>query len=129
MAQKEQLVEKSRLEQELRSALGKKSIWESAEEPTRTPPPASNLPRLCDGEEKMEAADTPRIAEALAQHAAVVDNKAYVARNLAGMSKRRLRMAALAVRAGARILSKSAQHSVAFNETRMEALLAKVKRL
>lgn len=129
MAQKEHLEEKSKLEAELRSALNDKGIWDSAEQLTHIPPPAINLPKLCEEEERIEAVETNKIVEALMQHATVVDNEAYIAKNLAGTSKRRLRITALAMKAGTRILSKKAQHPQAFNEARMEALRAKAKRL
>lgn len=77
----------------------------------------------------MKNADTAEIGEALARHAEVVDGEAYACRNLAGTSKRRFRMAALAVRAGVNVLRKRAQDPSASTDQRMDVLRAKVRRI
>lgn len=74
----------------------------------------------------MEKADTAEIAETLAKHAEFVDGEAYARRNLARTSKRRLRMAALAMRAGVNVLRRRAQDPPASTDQRMDALQAKV---
>lgn len=73
----------------------------------------------------MEETDT----EAVASHADIVDSMAYVAQNLAGGSKRQLRLAALVSKAGAKILSKRAGESPAQANQRVEALPRNVERL
>lgn len=128
-AEKEKAEERERLLVDLGELIRGGGIWEEVRTPTRAPPPAVNLP-LVEVETQMAEKDSAVVAEALARHAEVVDGVAYVATNLTGVAKRQLRLAALVVKAGIKILSgRMGGFAVSPDQREMEALTRKVERL
>lgn len=65
----------------------------------------------------------------MTRHAEVVDGEAHFCRNISGTSKRRFRMASLAIKAGMRVLLKRAENPPALTEQRIAALKWKVRRI
>lgn len=127
-AEKEKMEERARL-QELGDLIRERGVWQTVETPTQSTPPAVNLPVLAEIETQMEDLDAATVADYIGRHADVVDRVAYMASNLAGGSRKQLRLAALVGKAGARILSKRTGNPSALADNRLEALYRKVEKL
>lgn len=130
-AERKKIREREQLALQLSREIGEPGVWQSAEASGRmAPPPAQNLPKLEEEMLRMKDADSADIADALARHAEVVDSEAYACRNLSGMSKRRLRMASLAFRAGIRILAERSRNppTPALHAQRLDAMRVKARR-